>query len=488
MSNSIELQPFAIVEQWGETASDDLCVADGDTTLSFSGMRDFAIQVSAALRALGMQPGDVAALELPTVISTVFTAALLREAAVSVVLPSAHSTSAGFDAQWLFSSERDTSLAARRTVRIDAAFLNNLARHPPVNPRSFASRQSLTRIVFSSGTTGVPKAVPLTLEMVHHRAEAALELWPAAGAFLCVLGLGSASGFHTLFAALMSGRLYVGAGEPEHNLSQIIRHRVGAIKVSPVQLSRLIDASINRPGQEPTVALASLRRIYVAGSIVPRVLRERVEAHTTAELVTLFGSTEAGRCTQRTLHSADPELSNVGRAVPDTELQIVDDFDGALASEEVGFVRYRRPHQATGYVKNESATRASFLNGWFYTGDRGSLNSRGELTLVGRTSDLVNAGGVKLNLADIDHFALTQSGVVDAASFLYDDSSGVPRIGLAVVADRNLDLTDLVRLLQNHLGSRAPATLFKLPEIPKNDAGKVDRALLTSTFQRLDSS
>jgi acyl-coenzyme A synthetase/AMP-(fatty) acid ligase len=485
VTTTLDLQPFTFIERWKSETPHELFFADGDTTFTFAELHGYASQLGAALRALGMQPGDTVALDMPAGLQTLFTAGLLHEAAVSMVHPEGRSTSQSREVNWLFTSEPALSPSAQRTVQVDTAFLRALGSQPPVEPRSFAFAHSLCRITFSSGTTGVPKAIPLTIEMVHHRAAAALELWPTSGAFLCSLGLASASGFHTLFAALKYGRLYLSAGEPEHNLAQITRYRVAAIKTSPVQLSRLIDASLALSATAREAALGSLRQIYVAGSVVPRTLREQVEHRTQAELVTLFGSTEAGRCAQRTLHSQDADLGNVGPAVTGTELQIVDADDHPLPIGESGVVRYRRQYQATEYLGDATATAATFRGGWFYTGDLGSLNDQGELILAGRTSELVNAGGVKLNLSDIDEYATAYEGVRDAASFTYGDANQVTRVGLGVVTEPSCDLPALVRSLQQHFGASAPTTLFKLPQLPRNAGGKLNRKALEQSFQQL---
>jgi long-chain acyl-CoA synthetase len=467
-------QPWDHLARWATVTPDAPLLLLPDARMTFAEVRRDATAIAAALRHAGLRPGDVVTLDLPVGLEVVFLAALLHEASVS-----ARPLGSGPRADWAISSSAPAASAApgQRTLRVDGAFLGSLPAPPPgFAPRAFPGPDALCRIAHSSGTTGTSKAVPLSGEMVHHRALAAYELWVPRTPFLSILGMGTASGFHTFVAALMTGNAYLPPGAPAHNLAQVTAHGVTSIKASPVQISLLLDEA-----QRAGTPLTTLRRIHSAGSVVPVRLRERVRAETRATLVNLLGSTEAGRAAERTLD--DDDLAYAGDVVAGTELEAVGDDDRALPPGEVGRLRYRRAFQATEYLDDPQATRRAFRDGWFYPGDLGSVSPEGRVTLAGRSADLINAGGVKVNPAAVEGVAVGIDGVRDAVGFGYADGSGVTLLGLAVELDDGADLPAVAARLRDTLGAVAPTALFRVPELPRNPAGKVLRDRVAELYR-----
>jgi acyl-coenzyme A synthetase/AMP-(fatty) acid ligase len=245
---------------------------------------------------------------------------------------------------------------------------------------------------------------------------------------------------------------------------------VTSIKASPIQIAQLFDEA--RRSKQP---LDSLRAIYSAGSVMPGSLRRTIRAESTARLFNLYGSTEVGRAAEREL--TDDDTSFAGFVVSGTDLEIVDRHDRAVDTGMTGMVRYRRAHMAVEYLDDHVSTAHAFRNGWFYTGDEGILDADGRLSLTGRTSEVINVGGVKVQPRDAEELALNEAGVADAAGFSFSGLSGVTQFALAVVArpDHAFDGRELARLMSSHLGVLAPTLIFELPSLPRNPAGKVDR-------------
>jgi acyl-coenzyme A synthetase/AMP-(fatty) acid ligase len=287
--------------------------------------------------------------------------------------------------------------------------------------------------------------------------------------------MSTASGFHTFIAGLSVGDAYLPPGSPEHNALLVRTRGVAAIKASPVQISQLFEAA-----RSEGVTLASLQTVYSAGSVVPLTLRRVIAAESSAQLVNLYGSTEAGRAAERVV--ADDELAYAGDVVSGTELQIVDQSDNPVAPGVAGIVRYRRPFQALGYLGDPETTQSTFRDGWFYTGDVGSLSAEGRLTLVGRSSSVINLGGVKVNPSEVEGFALTHPGIRSAAAFSHGERDDIPRFVLAVEADDSADLGKLATSLIAQFGPLAPQAIFRMPELPRNDMGKIQLAQIAETY------
>jgi acyl-coenzyme A synthetase/AMP-(fatty) acid ligase len=469
---NVELQPFRYLQHWSALTPDAPFFRDGKHEISFAEALDSAQRLSSELTRLGLREGDVIALDVSVALQVIFIAAAAQLRLVTCSHLEYNATTSGFRADWLFSSNRSTSESATRVVVVDAAFLRGVQNaHPLDVVNDYSSLESTYRVAFSSGSTGLPKAVPLTLDMVHHRALAAAELVIDGTPFMSILDVTTASGFHTLHDGWMRGACYYNPGDAAHNLAQIRNFGITAIKTSPVQLAELCDAATYNGGN-----LDPLQRVYSAGSLVPVALRHKFRSLSAARLFTLYGSTEAGRCAEREL--TDDDLSNVGPIAPGSEVRVVDAAGQDVAVGASGQIHYRRAHQATHYLGNQAASTDAFHDGWFVTGDIGHLTDDGELVLEGRANDVVNAGGVKVNLHEIEVAALTLGKLADSAAVVINGTDEIPQVVLAVVRGPSSDLEALGRGLKNQFGALAPHTVVGMQTIPKNRAGKTDRDAL----------
>ena len=294
---------------------------------------------------------------------------------------------------------------------------------------------------------------------------------------MSLLDMGTASGFHTFFASVAAGRNFLMAGAPIHNVHQIDRHGVVSIKASPVQLLELVTAL-----DEMGFNLPSLRVIQVAGSALPPHLADRVRRRTGAEIHCLYGSSEAGTVAARHFDTANSQC--VGPLTPESQLQIVDDHDRPVAAGREGIVRYRRPLQATSYMKDAKSSAASFRNGWFYPGDLGRVDQSGNLYIGGRVDSVVNAGGVKVDLDIVTAITCALNGVRDAAAFPLATEIGLTSIAIAVVLETGATLDVVVDLMRQRLGSNAPTTILQMESIPRNAMGKLMRPVVESLIAK----
>lgn len=469
-------QPGRMLGRWAIERPAFHFFADSDTTVTFAEAHEFVRRITQRLWDCGVKPGDTVALEMSAGLHIIFACAALHLAAASLTFEAAALVGESPQVDWLFTSERTVSEAAKKTIRVDDRFLADLpASEDSFEPIRFPSPDSLCRIALSSGSTGIPKQVPLSLEMVWHRSQAAFELFEPGRPFMSLLGLSTASGFHTFIAGLLVGECYVNTGSSAHNLSMIRSRGISAIKASPAQLTSLMTEARNQK-----VSMSSLATIYSAGGVIPVTLRREIREQTSARLINLYGSTEAGRAAERVI--LDDDVTYAGDAVEGTELTIVDDADMPVPPGTAGNVRYRRAHMATEYRNAPEATAAAFRDGWFYTGDRGSLNEQGRLTLLGRTSAVVNIGGVKVDPAQIETFVGAIGGIRECAGFVHAPPGEVGEFVLAVSCADDVDLFTLAHQLREAFGTSAPLRLFRLPALPRTANGKVALAELAEVY------
>ena len=433
-------------------------------------------KIAYELRRLGVKPGDVVALDLPDQLSILFTEAVYHEAAISTVLPAGYVAEGVLQVDWIFTNRTPTPQRGATIVTVDARFLQQVDQNPYGISPSEAPVEIL-RIAFSSGTTGTPNAIVLGRAM-ERVMDAAIPMFTAAGTSLGMMDTGSAGGIGDFYLSVKAGVPYLsGGGASPAGLVRIIReNEVKRLSGSPAQLAAVVAEAEGRQ-----LTLPSIESVTVAGTVMPAGLVARTHAVTEGCLVfSTYGSTEAGFATRRLYTSDDP--FDAGQVVPGSEVQIVDENDNVLPDGETGRIRHRAPGMVHEYLGNPEATARAFRDGWFYPGDLGSLRPDGGLTLAGRESEVLNAGGVKIDPNRIDQFAVAHPGVIDACSFDYAADSGLRAVGLALVTEDGVDVKALVAALATQFGNAAPTLVARVDSIPRNAMGKPLRRTLAERY------
>ncbi|AMB60025.1 hypothetical protein AWU67_15460 [Microterricola viridarii] len=440
---------------------------------------ELAKKVAYEFRQLGMKRGDLVALELPETLSMIFTEAVFHEAAASTVLPRGYNSDGAFPIDWIFSSA-DPAPAPQggaQVIRVDETFLQRVEQNPyGITPREYDSTQSIGRLMFSSGTTGHPNGIAFSLALLESLAADALATYMSGDPFLVFLPTSTAFGYFGFYMSVKDDRPFwsIEAGDPAAIVDLAARSRATSLKGSPAQIAAFVDVLETRGQTVPDV-----ETVYIAGTVMPPALGARMR--TAAEgcaIYNLYGSTEATLASTRYYDSEDP--FDAGHLFPGSRVQIVDEDDNELPVGEVGRIRHHNPYMVHEYLGNPEASRAVFKGEWFYPGDLGLIRPDGGLTLAGRASEVLNAGGVKIDPTQLDLFAVTNPLVIDAASFEYETRSGVNQIGIALVTEPHLDVQALIRDFAARFGTAAPQLLARVEQIPRNAMGKPMRRTLAA--------
>lgn len=457
---------------------DAVAIVSASVTLRAGDVADTVRRAASRLRRLGLRPAQVVAIAAPPEWEAILTLAVMHEGAASL-----HASAPVLDAHRdaidvLLGDPPPGVRTPASCIPVDGPFFSELgAVNPAIDPRPL-SADSLARIVFSSGTTGTPKGVPFTVELLDARIASARRHWMPADPFFSLLGIDTVSGFQTFVWSALNGKPWISPSTPEHNRDLIERLGVRSIKTSPARLGELLRA-VEKHGPIP-----SLEVVQVAGAAMPGVLIERCQAVLGLSPISLYGSTEGGTVTRGEMDEAHP--FRVGAVVAESAVRIVGPGGQPSALGEVGIVEYRTPVTAVGYWRADERAAAGFRDGWFRPGDRGALTEEGELELHGRINDVTNAGGAKVDLAAVDAALVELGELEDAASYVFIDRDGLDALGIAYVADAHRAdraRRDVERTMRVRFPNIRIAALVRLPSLPRTPSGKVHRVSLSAAME-----
>ena len=465
--------PLDALARFAHVSPNAILFSDRAHVVTYAQGAAWASSISAFLQDLELPDTAIIALDMPVGLHVLFTLGAMAQATPTVAFSSSME-SAGMPVDLLLSSTRTHHPLARTTITLDAARLEAISRHESRGTLAVPSDDTVVRVVLSSGTTGTPKPIAITAAMAHDRTRAALDMMHDDGPFLSLLDLASASGFHTLLACVQSGRAYINPGDAAYSLREIIHRGVTAIKASPGQIAALV-AQATADG----VRLDSLRTVYSAGGIIPPQTRRDLFRVSTATLVNVYGSTEAGRAAQRVVDDDDTEFA--GLIAPGSVVEIVDEFDSPVPQGTVGVVRYRSAVAPSAYWRPGSELGDGESLEWFYPGDLGRIESGGRLYLHGRVANHLNIGGVKIDPYAVESQVLTVAGVRAAVGFAHAGPRGATFV-LALEADDSVDVATLSRDLQSTWGTQAPGSIFRIPAMPTTANGKEDREAVAALY------
>lgn len=445
---------------------------------SFAQLAETVDAVASRLRTEGVTPRQVVALDLPSALEWIVDLALLKLATRSVSLSGVGDTGT-LTVDVLITAEGARSVPATIVLRVDSEWvLQAVSGASGESPAvDYARPDSIFRLLLTSGTTGMPRAAAYSVAALEHRRQTLDRYWADGRVELNFMAMSTTGGFHTAVADLNHGQKHLAV---DFINADTLRFAAGeGVQVlcgSPLQIASALSVLAAH-----SIALPDLEEIRMAGATPTATLLRLIAERLGVPVRSVYGSTEGGGVTARMVHP-DDDLSDVGPALPGLELQVVDDNGTPVDPGTVGSVRYRGPGTTTGYYVNGAVE--PFPSGWFAPGDTGSLDESGSLTLSGRSSEIVNVAGTKVDPARIDALALEFAGVRDAAAFGFERPDGIAELGLAVVAEPGCNLRELDRIMRESLKQGFPTTYWTVSEIPRNRMGKAERGTLAEAFAK----
>jgi malonyl-CoA/methylmalonyl-CoA synthetase len=338
-------------------------------------------------------------------------------------------------------------------------------------------------ILYSSGTTGWPKGVVHTHANVASSLDALAECWRMTGEDVVVNALPlfhiHGLAFATHLTLLAGGCLVIeDAFEPQRTMNVIGRSTV-FMAVPPMYYRLLEDAGF-RSAAKGWVNV----RLFTCGSapIRPEVLPE-LESILGRPVINRYGMTEGHVITSLPLDGPWPNGS-VGLPVKGIELKVVGDAGVGAQAGEVGSVIIRGPNLFKEYWNKPEASKAAFSDGWFETGDLGTRDANGFLTLVGRKHDLIITSGYNVYPQVVERVLSECPGVKECVVVGLPDAQRGERVAAAVIrANAGLSEDDLRAWCRERLVHyQQPKAILFVESLPRNNLGKAPRKDVRTLF------
>jgi benzoate-CoA ligase family protein len=330
--------------------------------------------------------------------------------------------------------------------------------------------------LYTSGTTGSPKGAMHRHANIRHVCQCfgdqvlgirAQDVCLSVAKLFFAYGLGNSA-----FFPLSAGATTV--LEPRRPTAQVIAERVSKDKPTifcgvPTFFAHLMASDL------PDDAFASVRLALSAGEPLPAPLQRRFTERFGVEILDGIGCTEALN-TFLSNRPGDIRPGTTGRAVPGYELQLRDACGELVPQGQPGTLHVRGESIALGYWRRTAASRQVFVGEWLNTGDTYLENDEGYYTCLGRSNDLIKAGGIWVTPSEVEARLLEHPLVEEAAVVGFLDSDELVKPVACVVTRGPVSQEELIYWCRQELAHfKCPRAVVFADELPKTATGKLQR-------------
>ncbi len=481
----------------------------GNRSVTYGELWESVVRFGAALRQLGVEPGERVGVMLPNVPAFV-QAYFGILAAGGTVVP----FNTLYKPEEVRSLLEDAAIQRILTSQIFLPGLQEAAEHLPFSvhvipldtesgplgsvicgatPRRGAvpepggmNPEEVAVCLYTSGTTGRPKGALLTHRNLVSNVESFQQMAPCdeRDCFLCVLPL-----FHSFAATvLMLFPLSIGAGIvleprfiPEQGLRCMAEKRVtifGAVPSMYAVWNQLPPLEVD---------LSSVRFAISGGAPLPVEVLHRFESRYGIQIYEGYGLTEASPVLTENPLLGPRKVGSVGKPLPGVELRVVDAAGNDVPTGEVGEIVARGPNIMQGYLNQPEATAEVLRDGWLYSGDLGRQDVDGYFYIVDRKKDLIIVGGLNVYPREVEEVLAAHPAIAEVAVVGVPDSTRgeVPKAYVVLRPGLPAAKRELLRFVREHLAPfKVPREVEFCQSLPMTISGKVLRHQLGSRGER----
>ncbi|RKT03140.1 fatty-acyl-CoA synthase [Streptomyces sp. 3211.6] len=354
------------------------------------------------------------------------------------------------------------------------SFLAELAEPRPHEPSSDPS--AVVQLLYTSGTTALPKGAMMTHRALAHEYESAIAALDLAEGDrpLHSLPLYHSAQMHVFllpYLAVGADNTVLDGPAAEEVFDLVEAGRADSLFAPPTVWIALA----NHPqfGQRE---LGALRKAYYGASVMPVPVLERLRERLPGlGFYNCFGQSEIGPlATVLRPDEHEGRMESCGRPVLHVEAKVVDEDGAEVPDGTAGEVVYRSPQLCLGYWNDAEATRKAFRDGWFRSGDLAVRDAEGYFTVVDRVKDVINSGGVLVASRQVEDVLYTHPGVAEAAVVGLPDERWIEAVTAVVVPRGEVTETELMAYARERLAHfKAPKRVLFVEALPRNASGKI---------------
>lgn len=467
---------------------DTLAMRDSSRSLTWAQLADAIDRIAGQLAASGVGHRDVVAI-LSDSSANAFTTFLgiLRAGGCAAPMPvmatdqTIAAMIADSGARVLVTSQALSSRAAAITAGANVAVvgMEQLVAGQGTAGTIASTAEDPIDLIYSSGTTGVPKGI-LHDHIFRFRQAVRLASLGLDHQARLIVSTPLYSNT-TLFAALAalhngSGLLVVEKFSADTFPQRVSEWGATHTIMVPVQVQRLVDRY-----PEGSPQLAGLQRTVVVGAQFPPVLKRRALPIWPGKLIEIYGLTEGGVSTMIDLSSAGDKLESIGRPSKGVTVRILGSDNQTLPAGEVGEIVGNSPTVMRGYHNRPEQTRAVFVTledglTYFRTGDLGYMDADGFLYIAGRAKEVIVSGGFNIYASDLEAILLEHPQVEEVAVVgKPSEAWGETPHAFVVARDRNgIDGASVLEFANSRLGkAQRIGGISLIDTLPRNPGGKV---------------
>jgi cyclohexanecarboxylate-CoA ligase len=483
-----------------------------EVRLTYADLGERVAKIAVGLVALGVGPGDVVAFQLPNwwEFTALFFACNRVGAAANPLMPIFRRRELRFmlgfaDAKVMVVPARWRGfdyMAMMREIRADLPTLRHvfavggagdesferalLDRPPP----SAADKQKLAtlrpkpddvvELIYTSGTSGEPKAVMHTANTVLAPAQGFIDDIPVTADDVVFMGSPYAHQTGFLYGMLMPVMLATKTVALDLwsalDAAPLIEREGATFSMASTPF---VSDIVNLPPEPRARVSRTLRTWVCAGAPIPRVLVQRAKAEMDLDVLSCWGMTEnAGLTITRKTDPQEKVFLTDGRALPGSEVRVVDDRKRPLPPDTAGNLQARGITHFVGYHKKPQLNSID-ADGWFDTGDLARMDRDGYIRIVGRTKDVIIRGGENIPVAEVENLIYRHPKVAECAVVAMPDARLGERACAFVVTREStpLALAELARFLgeQGMAKPYWPERLEVVGEMPRTPSGKIQK-------------
>ncbi|MFJ9716998.1 acyl-CoA synthetase [Streptomyces sp. NPDC101213] len=353
--------------------------------------------------------------------------------------------------------------------------------HDGPEPRS----EDLVQLLYTSGTTALPKGAMMTHRaLVHEYLSAITALDLSAGDRPAhSLPLYHSAQMHVFllpYLAVGATNVILDAPDGDRLFDLIEAGRVDSLFAPPTVWIGLAE----RP-DFGTRDLGGLRKAYYGASVMPVPVLERLRERLPGlAFYNCFGQSEIGPlATVLAPDEHEGRMDSCGRTVLFVDARVVDGDGEDVPDGTPGEIVYRSPQLCEGYWDKPEETAEAFRDGWFHSGDLAVRDAHGYFTIVDRVKDVINSGGVLVASRQVEDVLYTHEAVAEAAVVGLPDEKWIEAVTAVVVPRGEVTEDELVAHARERLAAfKAPKRVLFVDGLPRNASGKILKRELRDRF------